>query len=118
MDQNVPLVLLVSRDSASSSEILAGALRDNKRATLVGTRTFGKAVIQATEVLDNGGALRFTIARYRTPGGFYINARGLIPSVAAEDNPATPADEGMERALDLAAGVQPPAVAPSPSVTG
>ena len=118
VDQNVPLVLLVSRDSASSSEILAGALRDNKRATLVGTRTFGKAVIQATEVLDNGGALRFTIARYRTPGGFDINARGLIPSVAAEDNPATPADEGMERALDLATGVQPPAVAPSPSVTG
>ena len=118
VDSTIPLVLLVSRDSASSSEILAGALRDNKRATLVGTRTFGKAVIQATEVLENGGALRFTIARYRTPGGFDISARGLIPSVAAEDNPATPVDEGMERALALAAGTATAPAVPTPSVAG
>jgi carboxyl-terminal processing protease len=117
IDGKIPLVVLVNQNSASSSEILSGALRDHGRATLVGTRTFGKAVIQATEVLDNGGALRFTIARYVTPNGLDITARGLIPSVPAVDDPATPKDEAMDRALAIAAGTAPPAVLPMPRVT-
>jgi carboxyl-terminal processing protease len=100
---DLPLVVLVDRSSASASEIVAGALRDDGRATIVGTRTFGKALVQTTRRLRNGGALRYTSARYTTPKGIDINKRGLQPDVRAEDDPATPADEALRRALAVAA---------------
>lgn len=101
--QGLPLEVLVDRGTASSSEIVSGALRDNGRATLVGTRTFGKAVIQATVPLRGGGALKLTVASYRTPKGEDLAARGLRPAVAASDNPATPRDEALAAALARAA---------------
>jgi carboxyl-terminal processing protease len=100
----LPLVVLLDRASASASEVLAGALRDEGRATLVGSRTFGKALVQTTVPLPDGGALKLTIARYRTPSGLDIQAVGLKPSIQAADDPATPVDEALERALAVAEG--------------
>ncbi len=100
---DLPMAVLVDADSASSSEILAGALRDADRATLVGTRTFGKALVQTTRTLRDGGALKLTTARYLTPDGHDVTGRGLTPQVAIADDPATPADEALERALAVAA---------------
>ncbi|HWH13999.1 MAG TPA: S41 family peptidase [Miltoncostaeaceae bacterium] len=101
---DLPLVVLVDRNSASASEIVAGALRDNDRARLAGTRTFGKALVQTTRPLRNGGALRYTSARYLTPDGSDINRRGLQPPLRAADDPDTPADEALPVALRAAAG--------------
>ena len=87
---DLPLVVLVDRGSASASEIVAGALRDADRAELVGERTFGKALVQSTRPLRDGGALKLTTARYLTPDGFDLAARGLPPDVRVVDDPATP----------------------------
>ena len=96
-----PLTVLVDRLSASASEIVSGALRDAGRAKLVGQRTFGKAVVQETVTLPNGGALHFTIARYLTPKGYDLNHRGLVPDIAI---PATlSADATLNRAIAIAA---------------
>jgi carboxyl-terminal processing protease len=100
---DLPVVVLTDRGSASASEIVAGALRDADRATLVGQRTFGKALVQSTVLLRDGGALKLTTARYLTPSGFDLAARGLAPDVRIVDDPATPRDEVLQRGLSLAA---------------
>jgi len=100
---DLPLIVLVDRGSASASEIVAGALRDAKRSTLVGERTFGKALVQSTVPLRDGGALKLTTARYLTPSGFDLAKRGLPPSVKIVDDPSTVPDEALRRALTLAA---------------
>ncbi len=99
VDAKVPLVILVDRSSASASEIVAGALRDDGRARLIGTRTFGKALIQSTRTLANGGALKFTVASYLTPKGFDLGTRGLPPDLQVTDDPKTQPDEALQRAL-------------------
>lgn len=78
-----PAVLLINESSASASEILAGALRDNKAATLVGMHTFGKASVQNVKQLNDGSAVLLTIAKYLTPGGEDITKRGISPEVVA-----------------------------------
>ncbi len=100
---DLPLVVLVNRGSASASEIVAGALRDADRAQIVGERTFGKALVQSTVPLRDGGALKLTTARYVTPDGFDLAARGLPPDVRVVDDPVTPPDEALRRALAVAA---------------
>lgn len=100
---DLPLIVLVDRNSASASEILAGALRDAERGRLVGERTFGKALVQTTVVLRDGGALKLTTARYLTPSGYDLAKRGLPPAVAVADDPATPVNEVLQRGLELAA---------------
>jgi len=79
--QNFPTVVLVNGGSASASEILAGALRDYKKATLVGETTFGKGSVQTLEDFTDGSALKVTIARWLTPAGDFINEKGLKPNV-------------------------------------
>jgi carboxyl-terminal processing protease len=76
-----PLVLLIDQFTASASEILAGALKDNKRAVLVGKKTFGKGVIQAVHTLKDGSGLAVTIARYQTPNRIDIHKKGIEPDV-------------------------------------
>lgn len=100
---DLPLEVLVDRNSASASEIVAGALRDSGRGTLVGERTFGKALVQSTILLRNGGALKLTTQRYLTPSGYDLAKRGLPPAVSAVDDPATPRDEALQKALARAA---------------
>jgi len=77
----LPLAVLVDGNSASSSEILTGALMDNHRATIVGTQTFGKALVQSVHALDNGAGLAVTIAHYYTPAGTDISQRGITPDI-------------------------------------
>jgi carboxyl-terminal processing protease len=79
-----PLVVLVNEASASASEILAGALQDNKAATLVGTHTFGKACVQNVRELDDGSAILITVAKYYTPNGRDITKTGIQPDVSIE----------------------------------
>ncbi|MGB3653365.1 MAG: carboxyl-terminal processing protease CtpB [Rivularia sp. (in: cyanobacteria)] len=78
---NRPLVVLVDNNSASASEILTGALKDNKRATVVGSKTFGKALVQSVHELADGSGVAITIAHYYTPKGTDINKKGITPDI-------------------------------------
>ena len=80
-----PLVLLINGGSASASEIVAGALQDHHRATILGTRSFGKGSVQTIIPLGSNGALRLTTARYYTPSGRSIQAKGIEPEVVVEE---------------------------------
>ena len=99
IDERVPVVVLVDRGTASAAEIVAGALRDRGRATLVGTRTFGKGVFQQVKRLSNGGALSLTVGSYFLPRGENLARRGIAPTVPARDLPRTPRDEALPVAL-------------------
>lgn len=103
IDEDIPVVVLVDRGSASASEIVAGALRDSGRATLVGERTFGKGVFQELEPLSNGGALDLTVGSYYLPSGENISKTGIKPKVKAHDRPRTRPDEALPIALDTLA---------------
>ena len=105
IDKDVPVVVLVDGASASASEIVTGALQDRKRATVVGTRTFGKGVFQEITRLSNGGALDLTVGEYFTPSGRNLGPRkgakgGIEPDVHARDDEDTDGrDEALETAL-------------------
>jgi carboxyl-terminal processing protease len=105
IDSDIPVVVLVNGESASASEIVAGALQDRKRAEIVGTRTFGKGVFQEVRELSNGGALDITVGEYFTPngrnlgGGGVKKGAGIEPEIEARDNVAT---EHRDEALEVA----------------
>jgi carboxyl-terminal processing protease len=99
IDEDIPVVVLVDGGSASASEIVTGALRDTGRATVVGTRTFGKGLVQEVKPLSNGGVLDITVANYYLPGGETISKAGIKPEVRAEDDPDTDRDEALPTAL-------------------
>ena len=109
IDTDIPVVVLVNNNSASASEIVTGALQDRDRATVVGTRTFGKGVFQEIEPLSNGGALDITVGEYFLPsgrnlgGGGVERGAGVKPDVEAKDDPKTPRDEALQAALQEAA---------------
>jgi carboxyl-terminal processing protease len=84
-----PLVVLVNQGTASSSEILAGALQDHGRALLVGQKTFGKGLIQSLFELPNGAGLAVTVAKYETPNHKDINKLGIVPDEIVPQEPIT-----------------------------
>ena len=101
---DVKLVVLMNENSASSSEILSGALKDCADATLVGTKSFGKGIVQAvTEIGDKGAGFQMTVASYRTPNGTEVHEVGIIPDVEV---PLPEGDNGMYDFADLEHDVQ------------
>lgn len=100
---DAPLAVLVDGDTASASEIVAGAIQDAKTGTLIGTRTFGKGLVQETFALPDGGAIKLTTARYRTPSGRDIDQVGIAPDiVVAEPADAHPGEPGRDPQFDRA----------------
>jgi len=98
----VPMVVLVDQGSASASELVAAALQDHGRATIVGTQTFGKGTVQTWRELSNGGGIRVTIARWYTPDGRTIDGVGVTPDIIVEQDASVPeADVQLEAAVDI-----------------
>ena len=91
----IPLVVLVNAGSASASEIVAGALQDHGRAVIMGQKTFGKGSVQTILPLENGSALKLTTARYYTPSGTSIQARGIVPDILLDRMHVSRVDGGQ-----------------------
>lgn len=98
--RNRKVVVLINEGSASASEILAGALKDNKNFSLVGETSFGKGTIQEPQQINGGSGLHITIARWLTPKGTWVNEKGLTPDIEVVDNPDTEEDEQLKRAIE------------------
>lgn len=102
--KGIPVAVLVNGGSASASEILAGALRDDLGAKLVGNKTFGKGSVQQLEKMTGGSSLRITIARWLTPKGDYIMEKGIEPDISvdlSDDDYSNNRDPQMDKALEI-----------------
>ncbi len=101
-----PLVVLVNEGSASASEIVSGAIKDNKRGKLVGKKTFGKGLVQSMRTLVDGSGLTVTVAKYLTPNGTDINKSGIIPDIEVKMNinPILPREIGTRKDKQYRAG--------------
>ena len=98
---NMDLVVLVNGNSASASEVLAGAIKDRECGILVGETTYGKGLVQGVFEMNDGTAMKVTIAKYYTPSGVCIEGTGIEPNIYIKDNPNTTKDEQLEKALEI-----------------
>jgi len=96
--KTVPMVVLVNGGSASASEIVAGALQDHKRAVVMGTQSFGKGSVQTILPLNSNAAIKLTTARYFTPSGRSIQAKGIVPDIVVEETPGGVSRERLREA--------------------
>ncbi|CAI8238900.1 MAG: putative CtpA-like serine protease [SAR116 cluster bacterium] len=95
------MVILINSGSASASEIVAGALKDHGRAIILGTRSFGKGSVQSVIPISNSSAIRLTTARYYTPSGISIQARGIVPDIEVALARIEAVEGGIVREEDL-----------------
>ena len=95
-----PMAVLVNGDSASASEIFAGAIKDYDYGTLIGTKTFGKGIVQTVFPLENGDAIKITTAKYYTPKEHYIHGKGIQPDIKLEYKYSGPEDESYDMKYD------------------
>ena len=100
VNSNLNIVILTNENSASASEIFVGALKDNEVAKVIGTKTFGKGVMQEIVPVKSGGALKVTIEEFKTPNGDTINKKGIEPNITVEDNEKTETDEQLQKAIE------------------
>ena len=103
-----PIVVLINKGSASASEILSGALKDNHRATIVGEQSFGKGLVQEINKLPDEAGMNITIQRYLTPSGTDINKKGITPDVMVEltkENVEAKKDVQLEKAIEIKNGI-------------
>ncbi|MBI1834091.1 MAG: S41 family peptidase [Candidatus Andersenbacteria bacterium] len=98
--RDIPLVILANQGSASASEIIAGALHEQKEAPVVGEKTFGKGSVQELIPLSDGSSVRVTVAKWFTPKGVSIDDKGIEPTVGVEDNRDTEEDEQLQKAVE------------------
>jgi carboxyl-terminal processing protease len=96
----LPVEVLMNKGSASASEIVAGALRDRRQAKLIGENSFGKGTVQDAMELGGGAGLHVTVGRWVLPGGDWIHEKGLPPNVEIADDPNTPEDEVINKAME------------------
>jgi carboxyl-terminal processing protease len=108
LSRGAPIAVLVNEGSASAAEIVAGALRDNGRAKLLGQKTFGKGSVQTVLPLEDGQALKLTTSRYYTPSGVSIHERGIEPDIELPepDETALAAADAGERDPEILAAVE------------
>jgi len=92
-----PLIILINGGSASASEIVAGAMQDHKRAIIMGTKSFGKGSVQTIQELQNGSAVKITTARYFTPNGRSIQAKGIVPDIELKTLRLPPSDDKQRK---------------------
>ena len=114
--EGFPIVVLINGGTASAAEIVSGALQDNKRAVIIGVRSFGKASVQTIRPLSDGSALKLTIARYYTPSGRSIQAKGIEPDVVVEQRVLVKEDSKPQtfiREKDLKSHLEPSGVEPA-----
>lgn len=115
--KNIPVAILINQGSASASEIVAAALRDNRRATLIGEKTFGKGSVQGVYPLENYGGIKITVARFYTPRGEEIQGKGVQPDIflalapppeplKERANNAKTNDKQVQRAIDFLRGLR------------
>ena len=100
-----PVVILLNKGSASASEIFSGAMKDNKRAVLVGTQSFGKGLVQEINKLPNNSGINITIQKYLTPNGTDIHKKGITPDIVVdltEENIKNKDDAQLKKAIEVA----------------
>ena len=99
---DIPMVVLINGNSASASEILAGAIKDYDKGTLIGTTTFGKGIVQRVLPLTDGTALKLTISSYYTPKGNNIHGIGIGPDIECEFDSEAYYERGVDNQLERA----------------
>ena len=98
---DLPIAVLINENSASASELFAGAVQDRERGPVIGTTSFGKGVVQQTYVLSDGSALKFTVQKYYTPNGTCIQGTGITPDIPVEESEESGRDAVYEKAWEV-----------------
>ena len=101
---DMPMTVLINGESASASEIFAGAIQDFEAGKVIGTQSFGKGIVQSLFGLKDGSAIKLTVSKYYTPKGVNIHGTGITPDIVVEDDVETEDDEVLKKAINELVG--------------